>query len=111
MVADCLLRARESLLLLKNFESLKDFQNFPLRVGVLRAPPVTITSSRIGVSQTPWNEMGVLMRNEDSLREREEECLEPCKRRFDYAMSCYRPCQGQWCDLDMMIVGPRSNMT
>ena len=50
---------------------------------LLRAPPIIITSSRAGASQAPWNEMGVLMRNEDSLRGRKEECFEPCKRRFD----------------------------
>ena len=42
---------------------------------MLRAQPVIITSSWAGVSQTPWNELGVLMKNEDSLRERERKNL------------------------------------
>ena len=47
---------------------------------MLRAPPVAIISFRDSVSQAPWKEVGVLMRNEDSLRGRKEECLEPYKR-------------------------------
>ena len=43
---------------------------FPLRGGVLRAPPVTITSSRDDESQAQWKEMYVLMKIEDSLRGR-----------------------------------------